>query len=78
LDEAEAALAQGDDTDHRKKYKNNIFSGQRALPSVRNRGEAALDMLVGGFKVFGMHFQYWMVAAALIVTLGIVIGLRRP
>jgi hypothetical protein len=35
-------------------------------------------MLVGGFTVFGMQIQYWMVAAAVIVALGIVSGMRRP
>jgi hypothetical protein len=43
----------------------------------RATGKATLDMLVEGFKVFGVHLQYWMVVAAAIVALAIVIGLRR-
>jgi hypothetical protein len=35
-------------------------------------------MLVGEFEVFGTHLQYWMVAAAVLVTLGIVTGMRKP
>jgi hypothetical protein len=34
-------------------------------------------MLVEEFKVFGMHVQYWMVLAAVIVALAIVIAMRR-
>jgi len=34
-------------------------------------------MLVEGFKVFGVPLQYWMVVAAAIVALAIVIGMRR-
>lgn len=43
----------------------------------RATGKATLDMLVEGFKVFGVHLQYWMVVAAAIVVLAIVIGMRR-
>jgi hypothetical protein len=34
-------------------------------------------MLVEGFSVFGVHIQYWMLLAALIVAISVVIGMRR-
>jgi len=34
-------------------------------------------MLVEGFSVFGINIQYWMLIAALIVAVAIVIGLQK-
>jgi hypothetical protein len=36
-----------------------------------------LHMLVEGFSVFGVHIQYWMLLAALIVATSVVIGMRK-
>jgi hypothetical protein len=36
----------------------------------------ALQMLVEGFEVFGIHVQYWMPLAVLIAAVAIVISAR--
>lgn len=52
----------------------NIFFGwQGDLPT---RGETALDMLVEGFNVLGVHIQFWMPLAVVVAVVAIGIGKR--
>jgi hypothetical protein len=44
--------------------------------AVQSEGRA-LHTLIEGFSVFGVHVQYWMLIAALIVTIAVVSGLRK-
>jgi hypothetical protein len=36
-----------------------------------------LHMLVEGFSVFGVHIQYWMLAAVAMVVVAVIIGMRK-
>jgi hypothetical protein len=46
------------------------------MATFQPRGEAALDMLVEGFNVFGVHIQFWMPLAGLVATVAIGISKR--
>jgi hypothetical protein len=51
----------------------------RARPRQNEKAspeEAALHMLVEGFDVFGVHVQYWMPVAVVIVAVAIVVEVR--
>jgi hypothetical protein len=47
----------------------------QGIPSAPT-GSAGLQILVEGFTVFGVEFQYWMLIAILIVVAGIASGAR--
>jgi hypothetical protein len=54
------------------KYKNNIFSD---APTLRfQREEPPLNRLVEGFDVFGVHIQYWMPFAVLMVVAAVAVA----
>ena len=59
---------------YKPKYKDNIFSGARAIRFQKE--EPALHILVEGFSVFGVHIQYWMPIAVLVVAVAIAVSLR--
>jgi hypothetical protein len=39
-------------------------------------GETAMDILVEGFNVFGVHVQYWMLLTVLAIAVAITISSR--
>jgi hypothetical protein len=50
---------------------------EAALKPLQVGERPPLHMLVEGFSVFGMQVQYWMLIAAMVVVVAIVIGLRK-
>jgi hypothetical protein len=54
----------------------NAHSAVSSVGGFIHRLKSAMDMLVEGFDAFGVHIQYWMPLAVLVVAVVILVNLR--